>query len=385
MDLYTLTPNFLADENVDEYVSAIWTERYSKAGDTQIVTAATEESIAKLAEGTFLGLRGSKEIMILDTQTIKDGLLTVVGQDLLSFLNERQAWFYNPETSDADSRVADLTLDTMKPGEFIAHIVDMMVISPGDFPSAYSAANLVWADDAIPNLSLGPVDASGLVERLTATIGPLYDSIAQVAEKEGVGISLYLESADPDTGYSLKFSTYRGVDRTSDQTTNPLIRLSPDLDSISDVNEVRSIKDWKNVAYVYYQGEISVHLEDPSAPAPEGFDRRVLVTNAEGEPVGRKITQRETGYSQTVVGPTEIAAFRTQNAKDALANHNYIRAIDGQTSPSDEYKYGVDYGLGDVIELENLTGLRSKARVTEYIRSHDQTGAKEYPTISVVS
>jgi hypothetical protein len=325
MDLYTLTPNFLGNEDIDEYVSAIWTERYSKAGDTQIVTAATEESIATLAEGTLLGLRGSKEIMILDTQTIKDGILTVVGQDLLSFLNERQAWFYNPVTSDADSRVADLTLDTMKPGEFIAHIVDMMVINPTDFPSAYVDANLVWADDVIPNLSLGPVDASGVAERLTATIGPLYDSIQQVAEKEGVGISLYLESADPDTGYSLKFSTYRGVDRTSDQTDNPLIRLSPDLDSISDVSEVRSIKDWKNVAYVYYQGEISVHLEDQARQ-----HRRVLtVASSSRMPRANRLVERSHSERPAIPRPLLVLARLPHSESRTLKMHWPITTTSG--------------------------------------------------------
>jgi hypothetical protein len=41
--------------------------------------------------------------------------------------------------------------------------------------------------------------------------------------------------------------------------------------------------------------------------------------------------------------------------------------------------------MGDIIELESLTGIVSKARVTEYIRSEDHNGEKEYPTISVIS
>lgn len=391
MDLYTLTDTFLADKVVDEYVSAIWTERYSAAGDTKLVVPATEENLAMLTEGTFLACRGSKDVMILETQSIEKGLATIVGTDLLSFLNERMAWFANPASSEDYQRVSDLTLDTMKPGEFIAHVVDMMVLNPTAFATAWASANLDWANEIIPNLSLGPVDTSGAAKRLTATVGPLYDSIAQVAMKEGVGISIYLASADPDLGYSLEFSTYRGNDHTSSQSINPLIRLSPNFESITDLKELRSIADWKNVAYVYYKGTISKHLEDPSAPEPTGLDRRVLLTNAEGEPVGHKQTQFGRGFyydpsygNTIVVGPTEIAAFREQNARDALANHNYIRAMDGQTSPQNDYKYGVDYGLGDIIELEGLTGLISKARVTEYIRSDDNLGEREYPTISVV-
>lgn len=387
MDLYTLTDTFLADQVVDEYVSAIWTERYSSAGDTQLVVPATDENIAMLAEGTFLALRGSKEVMILETQSMDKGLMTVTGKNLLSFLNERMAWFANPDSTSETDRVGDLTLATKKPGEFISYVVDQMVINPVAFTGDWVDSNIDWANEVIEFLELGPTDTSGDVQRLTATVGPLYDSIAQIAQKEGVGIALYLDSADATLGYSLLFSTFRGQDHTSDQDVNPLIRLSPDFESISDLKEVRSIADWKNVAYVYYQGVVTKHLEDPLAAEPTGFDRRALVTNAEGEPVGRKVEtwRGPGGYTNAiVVGPGEIAAFREQNARDALANHNYIRAIDGQTSPHNDYKYGVDYGLGDTIELESLTGLITKAQVTEYIRSDDATGEKSYPTISVV-
>lgn len=385
MDLYTLTPTFLADQVVDGYLSAIWTERYSAAGDTKLVVPATPKNITLLAEGTFLALRGSKEVMQLETQSIEDGLMTVVGTSLLDFLNERQAWFANPASTGPEDRVSDYTLDTLTPGAFISEIVEQMVIDPSSFTGDWADANLDWGHDVISGLALGAIDSSGTAKRITVTIGPLYDSIAQVAVKEGVGISLYLESADPDTGYELLFTTYRGQDRTSAQSINPVIRLSPEFNSISDIKEIRSIADYKNVAYVYYKGEITEHLAEPLLPEPEGFDRRVLVTNAEGEPVGRKVSSPTTGYTWTVVGAPEIAAFREQNARDALANHNYVRSLDGETSPHNEYKYGVDYGLGDLIELEGLTGLISNARITEYIRSDDQNGQREYPTISVVS
>ncbi len=283
-----------------------------------------------------------------------------------------------------------------------------MVINPTTLLGAYAPANIDWANDKIDNLSLGAVDVSGVVKRLTIPTGPLYDSIAQIAAQEGVGFTLYLDVADPVTGYSLKFTTYSGKDRTSGQSTYPLVRLVPALDSVQDLEEVRSIAEYKNVVYVYYKGIITKHLAEPTLPEPEGFARRVLVVNAEGEPVGRKEQPPTYTWSSglapsgkvgsggearavggtytnyTVVGAAEITAFRDQHAKDALANHNYIKAVDGQTSPENDYQFGKDYGLGDILELEGLTGLISKARVTEYIRSEDQTGEKEYPTISVI-
>lgn len=322
--------------------------------------------------------------------------MTVVGKTLPGFLENRIAWFKNPVyTVDGDSepngpKIVDYTEADTTAGAFLASVVDKMVINP--VPLAGAAwdpeAQLDWDFEKIDNLELGDIDTFGDPERFTMPIGELYQGIQGLAEQENLGFTLYLDFADPETGYFLKFKTYRGLDRTTG-SGNPLVRLTPDLDSLNDLKEIRSRAGYKNVCYVWYKGELSTHYADPTAPKPEGFERRVMVIDAEGEPVGRKVTY---GYglinggtwTRYVVGPTEIAAFREQNAKDALAQHNYIMAIDGQTSPANDYKYGVDYGLGDVIELEGLTGAISKARITEYIRSEDKNGEKEYPTISVI-
>lgn len=395
MDLYTLTDTFLAKDVIDEFVSAIWTERYFSAGDTQLVVPATAENIAALTPGTFLALRGTKEIMILETQDIQDRMMTVTGRGLITFLNTRLCWFRNTAylgDGSQGGKVVDYTDATRKPGEFISDVVYKMVINTTPFPSTlpdWSSANIDWDNDEIQRLTLGAVDASGTAKRLTAVVGPLYDAIQTVADQEKVGISLYLDSADPVLGYYLKFATYKGKERTSDQSTYPLVRLTPDLDSFAGIKEIHSIGVYRNVCYVYYKDQITEHWLDPAGPEPEGFDRRVMVTTPQDEPVGHTVligfgAMRGGTYSAYVVSSGDITAFRVQAAKDALANNNYIHAVDGQASPISEFKYGPDYQLGDVIELEGVTGTLSKARVTEYIRSQDKNGQKEYPTISVL-
>ena len=77
MDLYTLTDTFLPDQPVDSYASAIWTERYSAAGDVELVTSPTPENIALLAEGTFLAEMSTDEVMQITTQKIEEKQLKV--------------------------------------------------------------------------------------------------------------------------------------------------------------------------------------------------------------------------------------------------------------------------------------------------------------------
>lgn len=392
LDLYTTNENFIPDEVVDEFQSVIWTERYSRAGEVQLVVPAFPEYITMLQEGKYLGLSGSPEIMEIKTQSVENKLLTVVGKTLVQFLDERVHW---PRTADDEAQpIGDYTVESAKLGELISDRVDKMVINPVPFTGAdpWPKVNLDWARDKIDFLELGAIDHSGNAQRWTVPVGPLYTVISDLAEKDGMGISLYLESADPEIGYVLKFATYRGVDRTSaNPDPNALIRLTPNMDTLTGLKEVRSIDGYKNVVYVNYQNEVTIHYEDPDN-IPTGLSRRVMVTDAEGEPVGHKVAEFRPNdrrfyggaYERTVVGPEDIAAFREQNAKDALANHNYIRALDGQVSQNNDYKFGTHYGLGDILELEGLTGIINQARVTEYIRTQDNTGVREYPTLSVL-
>lgn len=383
---------FIPDQVVDEFQSVIWTERYSRSGEVQLVVPAFPEYLEMLKEGTYLGLAGSKEVMELKTDSIENGLMTVVGKTILQFLDERVHW---ARTTDAGQPIGDYTVEEAKLGELIADRVEKMVINPVAFSGAapWPDLNLDWARDKIEGLELGAIDHSGIAQRWTIPVGPLYTVLSDLAEKEGLGISLYLDYADAELGYVLKFTTYRGVDRTSaNPDPNALIRLTPNMETLTGLKEIRSIDGYKNVVYVNYQNKITIHYEDPSN-IPEGLNRRVMVTDAEGEPVGHKVTaQRQSWdrrynggvYERVVVDEADITAFREQNAKDALANHNYIRALDGQVSQNNEYKFGEHYGLGDILELEGLTGIINQARVTEYIRSQDSTGMREYPTLSVL-
>jgi hypothetical protein len=367
MYLYTLTPGFIPKDIITEFISAVWTERYSSSGDVQLVTPATADMMGKLAKGTFLGLRGTKEIMLLDTQSIEEGLLTVTGKSLLEFLDERPAWFENSDSSSNQATGA-LTAD-ITAGELISSAVDQLVVNPVSFEGPAHLLNLNWEREKIPGLEIGAVDSNGSIKRLTLSLGTLYSSIKSLAEQEGLGLKLYLESSKASTGPVLKFATYRGKNRTSDQTTHSVVRLSPKTDSLLGVKELSSNSGYKNVVYVVYNDTMSIHYAEPTLPIPVGFARRVMVVEPENI-----FLDTEAKWQQ----------YRDQTARDAFANNNYVETIDGQASPQGMYQFAVDYYLGDIIELLGETGNISHARITEYIRSQDRAGEREYPTLSVL-
>jgi len=89
VELFTLNRQFIKQYEIDKFTSAIWTERYYGDSEIELVVPATLDMIQQLPVGTFVGLVGSKEIMMIDTADNESGQLKVTGQGLLPFLNNR--------------------------------------------------------------------------------------------------------------------------------------------------------------------------------------------------------------------------------------------------------------------------------------------------------
>lgn len=371
MDLYTLDENFLRKDPVENFTSVIWTERYTKAGDVNLLVPPTRENIVKLPEGTFLAAQGSKEVMQVENALIEGGKLKLTGPSITQFLDNRVIRY----SSNHADRYYNTTLS---PGVAMGFVVNDMVVAGSPYTTS-SAYGVDGPRQVIPNLQVTAMDSSLPAVALAIPYGPLYTALQQLAETYQIGFRMYLESSSP-AGYSLHFETFKGKDRTSGQSVNDIVRFSPNVDSLTDLKELRSISKYKNVAYAFAPSnpvagvtQSGVAYADNEAATSMGFKRRTLLVFADD------LTTDKVGGSAAV-----LLQVLNQRAKDALANNNYVKTVDGELVPQTQFKYGVHYGMGDIIELQSLSGLLQKARVTEYIRTQDATGERAYPTISVI-
>src|SRR5919112_4153427 len=80
---------FAREVVIDDFISAIWTERYIEAGEVEIVLPAVHQHLKLLAPGNLLGCGGSRELMLLETRSIEDGLVKATGKTIEAYLNER--------------------------------------------------------------------------------------------------------------------------------------------------------------------------------------------------------------------------------------------------------------------------------------------------------
>lgn len=381
MEFYKLDENFLRQGKViDEFSSAIWTERYNKAGDVTLVVPPTNEMRAFLTEGSFIQVNDSDEVAQIDSALVEGGNLKVTGNMITEFLNERVI------RSSPIHTEKSLMVYANTPEEGIISLVQSFVVAGGaytnDLPGGFDASKQVIPHLSVQNPPTSYPPGTRHILPMPSTVlsipyGPLYDALVQLGETYQIGFKMFLEHADA-SGYSLVFKTWIGKDRTSQQDENDVVQFSPSMDSLTNIKELRSIATYKTVAYAFagvdpnnFAFSAGYAEAYPGAGMETGFARRVLMVSVDD-------------VSDTANDAASMQNVLDQRAKDALANNNYTKVVDGEVIPQSQFQYGRDYDLGDIIELNSGTGILQEARVTEYIRSQDNDGEKAYPTISVI-
>lgn len=376
MELHTLNRNFIKQDIVDSFESAIWTERYYGDSEVEVVTPATTEMIQKLIPGTFLGLDTSDEIMILETYNIEKGKLKVTGISLLPWMDNR---FVRTSPNHEDEH---WYLEGEPAGKTLWTILYNMccVGSPylnGTINTGISNPQQL----AIPGLGLNAYDTSGDPIKIGVPYGPVYKALKEIATTYEVGMTITLDDVS-DSSYSLGFRSYKGMNRTTGQTDVPVVRFSPQMDSFTDIKELQSIKELKTLVYTFATGLKPQEGEPVLTTVPgvsslagsyTGFDLRALMV------FPSDITSDVVGGSQQ-----KVVDMLNSRAYDALSDNHFIKSVDGEIVPENQFKYGVHYNLGDVIEVEGNSGIVQTARITEYIRSQNNAGEKAYPTVTMI-
>ena len=335
--------------------------------------------IQKLPEGTFLSVDESDEVMIIENVNDEDGNLKLTGISLLPWLNNRFVRF-TPKHEDKEYLMPAYG----PPGWVLWAIVYYMCVEGSPYLNGTYAIGIPPAQAqqfAIPGLGLIAHDNSGTNVEIAIPYGPVYNTMLEIALEYEIGMQITLESAT-DTSYFLGFRSYKGLDRTSGQTENQPVRFSPHMDSLTGIKELRSIAALKTLVYSFAQGiKEDDNPELVTAPgmanrtdAPyTGFDLRALMI------FDTEISAETEGITQPIV-----VDLLNKIAANELIKNKSIKVVDGEIVPTSQFKYGVHYNLGDIIEVQGNSEIVQACRVTEYIRSQDEAGEKAYPTVTMI-
>lgn len=365
MDLYVLDGAYRRTELIDNYESLIWTERFRSFGEFQLVLASTTENRERLKAGTWLAIPDSVRTMKVETTEVKEmgtgeSQLIVKGRSLETFLDGRQA--IKLGTGGVGSMLPQWVI-TDVPGDIARKIFNdvciLGTVTPNDI--------LTMAVNGSPVGMFPPDTIPESADVVTMTFDPksVYAALVEICDVYDLGFRLVRE---PDEPY-LYFDVYSGCDRTSAQSVYPPVLFSSSLDNLFDTTEFRSIASFKNVAIAYSKEWVkAVDADEFSVGSPTGLDRETILISVD-------IPE---GTTWAVAEPILI-----QKAREELAKHRIFDGFDGEVDQHSQYKYGVDYHLGDLVEMRSSSGAANQMRVSEQIFASDAEGTRSYPTLAI--
>lgn len=366
-EIYILNPTTYDQVDIiDEYQSIIWSERFIDPGDTKLAIPASPERLKLFPPGTLLMLNGSQEIMVLDTRSIESGILTVAGKTIEVFFDERS--------------IDAMTL-TDSPGVMLGQIVQAM-------QDKYASTS------PIPRLEIGDTDDSLPIVTENIEAGPVHAALLTLAKK--YNIDMHVKRASRvGGGFELRFGTRVGVDLTSDGP-GALVRFSPFLENFANVKELYSDAGAKTVAVAFAPPGLSVTVDPVKiSRVPNGYDvyqpfrERIVEVDMsdfdESELPSPATDEEKRAYLHDVMHDRALKTLRAAPERK--------KVFDGEVTPASQYLYytefdadGPDYRtryrLGDLIEVGNYWGDIATGIVTEFIRSNNNAGSKNYPTVA---
>lgn len=360
MDVFVLDDYLVRDSIIDTYFSCIWSERVSSVGDFELVVSNTSDMKNLLAIGKRLAINESKRVMVIETHETKvddqgRDVLTVAGRSIESILMERIAWTNATAGSDTNPK----WVITKTPAEAARWIFYQICV-----------VGALSTSDIIPFYNTGSTYPADTIAELPDTvvfeleIGTVYDRIKDICDQYKMGFRLY-KSQDTSKLY---FNVYQGNDRTTQQSLLDPVVFSPSLDNLAKIQELTSIENLRNVAFVYSKTKSIFVYADGADASTSGFNRRSIFVDA-------------TSVEETT--EPNLTKILTQKGNEALAKYRSITAFDGEISQADQYTYGVHYELGDLVEMQSGNGVTNNMRVTEQIFVSDENGTRSYPTLSV--
>lgn len=345
-EVFILDGAYKAFDVIDDYKEFVWTERYIAHGDFKMIAPPTDKMNALLIEGNYITIPDSDFVMRIETvlDQDKDGerLLTATGRTLTYLLEDRAV---------SPTWVGQGNVGVVIGGLVHTICKDGTDITPLDAIPGFFTENLSMSTRTI---DIKPQRASYL-----------YDVVRSAFEEAQVGFRIIVKK--PNGNPQIWFQSYTGVHR-------PNLVFSVDHDTLVNPAYLRSIENYKNIAYVWHKQGVKIVSRTGISPSVSGYNRKVMPVDA-------------TDIEPADHIPTVYNNLLIQRALEAFASDDgkLVELYDGEVPNDIPYAYRKDYFLGDTMMY---TGTRAsqkrKVRVTEFIRSCDQEGPKAYPTFSVV-
>lgn len=356
MIIYMLDKNFDVFEITDMYSSFIWTDRYTEAGDFEIVIPASTVELILWRQCAYIQIDPSDRTMMVEDIRVDEDpengdTITITGRSLEAVLARRIVWGQKNYSKKKVSEIVEDLLKTsiINPTESKRKIDNFVYVSP--------------ADERVTALT-------NTLESVQYQGDDIYSAVVDLCQKYYIGFSIILTSEK-----KIQFSFYVGSDKSDH------VIFSPSFENIVNTSMSQSKREFATVAYIEGEGsgtnKVNVtYARDADAV---GLDRYEVHLSA-------------SDISLTTDDPSSMTAEKykdllTSRAKTELSKHKYNDGleVDGELDGYGMGVYRQDYYVGDTVQVESKYGDSWPTRIKEMIFSSDENGEIYYPSFEMDS
>lgn len=349
MDFWIVDKNFQNLCICDTFETAIWTDRWSEAGEFQITIRG--DSIQEFIQiGNYLTFDQSDHVMVIetiyDTRDQYGRQTTFSGRSLESILDRRIVVDYN------------LAVDNLR--SMIQMLVNKNAINPTNTARTLplSWGTVQWSD----------LDYAG---QLDVEWSNLYDLIQDFATSYKKGLLVKYVGTT-----TFQLNLLDSTDRSYNQTANIPVIFSFNYENLTASQFIESDKDSKNTSYAIYE---RTRYETDSDGNRQDIEERFVEEVGTYSGLNRRETAIEVRLEEDSDNPLSESQIRQSLREEATANLEGLKpqsALSGDIEAYRQFVYGRDFFLGDIVEMEAPDGRTLPCVVGEIVFSQDQNGVE---------
>ena len=217
----------------------------------------------------------------------------------------------------------------------------------------------------IPNLIIGENTGINIDVEETGLDEELDEYLYELAKKHDISWDILLDH------YNKKFvfTTWQGIDRTTEQSINNHVMFSKELDNIIKQEYVTDNLHHKTTAVVAGEGEDVDRVRLTVNDELSGFDRKEIYVDARD----LQRNYKDENDREVNLSSAEYENVLKERGRNTLTEYKPIRTFESEIDMYSQFEYGVDYFCGDKVTIENEDiGIVMHTRVMSAIELYDK-------------
>lgn len=355
IDLVVMDANMNELIVIDNCESFVWTDRYNSIDDFVLDLPMTKQYVDLVQPELYLKIVEHDRIMFIEEVLVEthmeDGYtIQVKGSSPSTILKRRIV--YDQINIDGDFQTG------------VEKILNDNVINPTD--PLRKIPGFVFKKSTDPRIT-------SLTLTMQVTYATVYEAIDKMCKLKNVGFQVNMDK----TG-SFSLELFMGEDRSYLQTKNPYVVFSPHNDNLLSSNHLKSDKLVATFLLIGGEGEGTARVLTTTHrdPTKTGINRRELFVDA------RDLSSN--AGSDDEIPMVEYIKQLKERGDSVAEEYVYVNYFDGVIDATGMYKYGIDFYIGDVVQIENEVGLEARVRVEEILFTTDVSGISAVPTFVMI-